>query len=81
LRAKVADPRLHRKIALEGHRFPPQEALQAGLVDVLVSGGTQAVLEKAIELAQLKAPLAKTGVYGVVKVVHMIFFSCPVAET
>jgi enoyl-CoA hydratase/carnithine racemase len=68
LRAKIGDLRLHRKIALEGHRFPPQEALEAGLVDELVSGDTQAVLEKAIEVAELKAPLAKTGVFGLVKV-------------
>jgi enoyl-CoA hydratase/carnithine racemase len=36
---------------LEGHRFTPPEALNAGIVDHIVSGNTAAVLAKAEELA------------------------------
>jgi enoyl-CoA hydratase/carnithine racemase len=68
LRTKVGDPLLHRKIALEGHQFSPKEALEAGLMDAVVSGGTEAVIEKAMEIAESKAPLAKTGVFGLIKV-------------
>ncbi|TFY65103.1 hypothetical protein EVJ58_g2194 [Rhodofomes roseus] len=45
-RAKVSDNRVLRKIALEGHRFTPAEALDAGLVDHLVKGDTAAVIAK-----------------------------------
>jgi len=67
LRAKVSDPKLHRKIALEGHRFSPKEALEAGFVDHLVQGNTAAVLAKAEEVAESVSPLAKEGVWGVIK--------------
>ena len=50
LRAKWGDHRLHRKIALEGHRFTPAEALDAGIVDYVVAGGTREVLAKAEEV-------------------------------
>jgi enoyl-CoA hydratase/carnithine racemase len=68
MRAKVGDARIQRKIALEGHRFTPQEALNAGLVDHLVSGDTEAVLEKAVVVARVVAPLAKSGVWGAIRV-------------
>lgn len=42
---------MRRKIALEGYRFTPPEALNAGIVDHIVSGNTAAVLAKAEELA------------------------------
>jgi enoyl-CoA hydratase/carnithine racemase len=42
---------VRRKIALEGHRFTPKEALDAGIVDLLAPGNTAAVLAKAEELA------------------------------
>ncbi|KIY43795.1 ClpP/crotonase [Fistulina hepatica ATCC 64428] len=67
LRAKVGDGILHRKIALEGHRFTPREALEAGLVDHIVVGNTEAVLAKAEEVADAVAPNAKTGVWGMIK--------------
>lgn len=51
LTAKIGDAQVRRKIALEGHRFTPPEALNAGIVDHIVSGNTAAVLAKAEELA------------------------------
>lgn len=64
-RAKVS---VVRKFALEGHRFTPPEALDAGLVDEIVAGGTQGVLKRAQEIAHEKAPKARQGVWGVIKV-------------
>jgi Delta3-Delta2-enoyl-CoA isomerase len=80
LRTKVGDPLVHRKIALEGHRFSPKEALEYGLVDEVVSGGTEALLEKAIQIAESKAPMAKTGVFGLIKVLLLNFVSSPDAD-
>jgi len=67
MRAKLPDARLHRKIALEGHRFTPPEALAAGMVDHIVNGGTEAILAKAEELANSVGPLAQGGVWGLIK--------------
>jgi len=58
---------LHRKIALEGHRFTPREALAAGLVDHIVEGKTADVLKKAEEVADGVGAKARTGVWGVIK--------------
>ncbi|THH27412.1 hypothetical protein EUX98_g6771 [Antrodiella citrinella] len=58
---------LPRKIFLEGHRFTPSEALDAGLVDHLVSGGTDVVLAKSQELADSLEHLAQLGSYGLAK--------------
>ena len=69
LRAKVGDANLHRKIALEGHRFTPKAALAAGLVDHIVPGNSaEAVLHKARELAESVDHLAKGGAWGLIKV-------------
>ena len=64
-RAKVSGI---RSFALEGHRFTPPEARDAGLVDEIVSGGTQGVLKRAREIAEEKAPKAREGVWGMIKV-------------
>ncbi|TCD63572.1 hypothetical protein EIP91_005211 [Steccherinum ochraceum] len=66
-RTKYPDGHLHRKVFLEGHRFTPSEALEAGLVDHIVSGNTDAVLAKAEELASSLEHLAQLGGYGVMK--------------
>jgi len=66
-RAKIGDHRLHRKIALEGHRFTPKEALAAGLVDHLVTGNTADILAKAEQLADDVSVNAKEGVWGLIK--------------
>ena len=69
LRVKVGDANLHRKIALEGHRFTPKEALAAGLVDRIVPGDSaEAVFGVARELAESVDPLAKSGAWGLIKV-------------
>ena len=69
LRVKITDANLHRKVALEGHRFTPKEALAAGLVDHIVPGDSaEAVLQKARELAESVDSLAKGGVWGLIKV-------------
>ncbi|KZT07695.1 ClpP/crotonase [Laetiporus sulphureus 93-53] len=67
VRAKVLDARLQRKIALEGHRFTPQEALEAGLVDHIVKGDTEAVIAKACEVADSVSALANSGAWGLIK--------------
>ncbi|KAI0291910.1 ClpP/crotonase-like domain-containing protein [Multifurca ochricompacta] len=67
VRAKVSGL-VARKFALEGHRFTPPEARDAGLVDEIVPGGTQGVLKRAQEIAQENAPKAREGVWGVIKV-------------
>lgn len=64
-RAKVSD---FRRFALEGHRFTPPEARDAGLIDEVVSGGTLSVLKRARDIAEEKAPKAREGVWGVIKV-------------
>jgi len=66
-RAKLGEHRLLRKVALEGHRFTPSEALSDGILDGMVKGGTKEVLEKAIEIADAKGNLAKEGVWGLIK--------------
>jgi enoyl-CoA hydratase/carnithine racemase len=68
MRAKVGDGRLQLKIALEGHRFTPQEALDAGLVDHIVAGNTETVLARAVSLADGVGPIANQGVWGIIKV-------------
>ncbi|THH18131.1 hypothetical protein EW146_g2808 [Bondarzewia mesenterica] len=64
---KVPRSTIQRKVALEGHRFTPQEAVDAELVDELVSGGTEDILRRAIDLAQAKTGLASKGVWGLIK--------------
>ena len=69
LRAKVRDANLQRKIALEGHKFTPQEALAAGLLDRIVPGDSaEAVLHVARELAESVDTLARGGTWGLIKV-------------
>jgi len=67
LRAKVGDLRIQRKIALEGARFTPAEALKAGLLDYIVPGNTEDMINKATEMAGTVSGLAKGGVWGVIK--------------
>jgi len=67
MRCKVPDPRTVRKIALEGHRFTPAEALSAGLVDYTVAGGTEGVLAKAQEVAESVQSYPKMGSWGTIK--------------
>lgn len=66
---KVGDANLRRRIALEGCRFTPNEALAVGLVDHIVTGDSaEAVLHKARELAESVDSLAKGGAWGLIKV-------------
>ncbi|KAF8969252.1 ClpP/crotonase-like domain-containing protein [Flammula alnicola] len=67
LSAKIGDHRLHRKIALEGHRFTPAEALQDGILDYIVKGKTADVLAKAEEIADKFSGNASMGVWGLIK--------------
>jgi enoyl-CoA hydratase/carnithine racemase len=59
LNAKVGSPAVRRRVALEGHRFTPSEALKVGMVDRLanltgasVGNGTEKVLEEAMKFAK-----------------------------
>ncbi|KAF5392259.1 hypothetical protein D9757_001511 [Collybiopsis confluens] len=67
IRQKFGSGTLQRKIALEGHRFTPQEALEAGIVDAIVNGDTAAVLARAEEVADQWAVNAQSGVWGSIK--------------
>ncbi|THG95234.1 hypothetical protein EW026_g6383 [Hermanssonia centrifuga] len=66
-RAKVTDATILRKIALEGHRFTPKEAVQWGLIDHIASGDTEGVLSKAQEVAEAVGGQAKAGAYGLIR--------------
>ena len=57
-----------RKIVLEGHRFTPSELLDAGLVDEIIDGGSEAVLARACEIAEQWSGNARAGVWGVIRV-------------
>jgi len=67
IKAKCSDPKVIRKICVEGHRFTPPELLEAGLVDEVVNGSTETVLEKALELGNRWSENAKAGVWGLIK--------------
>lgn len=67
LRAKIPSPQTLRKTLLEGHRFTPAEAIEAGLVDGAVTGGTDAILEKSQALATRVGALSKTGTWGLLR--------------
>lgn len=75
LNTKVDSPAVRRRVALEGHRFTPLEALEAGMIDRLanltgtnVGKGTEKVLEEAIKLANDVKGLASQNVWGAIKV-------------
>ncbi|EKM57765.1 uncharacterized protein PHACADRAFT_139039 [Phanerochaete carnosa HHB-10118-sp] len=67
VQAKVTDAQTVRKIALEGYRFTPQEALKCGLVDHIVQGDTEAVLHKAQEVATIVGAQAQSGAWGIIR--------------
>jgi len=67
LKDKVTDHITRRKVALEGARFTPPEALQAGLVDYIVNGKTDDILAKATQLGSTVGGLAQGGVWGLIK--------------
>ena len=60
---------MHRKLALEGHRFTPAEALEMGLVDHLVKGKTADIVAKAEEIADSVSINASQGAWGLIKVI------------
>jgi len=67
MRAKISSPNIQRKVLLEGYRFTPAEAIQGGFLDEAVTGGTEAVLEKAQALAERVGHLPKTGTWGLLR--------------
>ena len=68
IKDKVYDPRVQRKIGLEGHRFTGPEAMQAGFVDAIASGDTEDVIKKAQELGEAVGSNAALGVWGLIRV-------------
>ncbi|KAF8580264.1 ClpP/crotonase [Ramaria rubella] len=67
LRTKSPNPTILRKLVQEGHRWTPQELLAEQMVDEIVDGGNEVVLERALALAERCSDYAKTGVYGLIK--------------
>jgi enoyl-CoA hydratase/carnithine racemase len=67
-RAKVADARALRAVALEGARLTPQRAHALGVVDEVGGQKTEEVLARAVVLAKGAAPGARSGVWGLIKV-------------
>jgi enoyl-CoA hydratase/carnithine racemase len=67
-RAKVADARALRAVALEGARLTPQRAHALGVVDEVGGQKTEEVLARAVGLAKGAAPGARSGVWGLIKV-------------
>ena len=68
VQAKVTDAQTARKIALEGHRFSPEEAYKGGVIDFLVQGDTAAVLAKAEEVGMTVGAQAQGGAWGLIRV-------------
>ncbi|KAL7926383.1 ClpP/crotonase-like domain-containing protein [Trichoderma austrokoningii] len=64
-RAKLPSNALFRKVALEGHRFTGQEAVDEGVADALAPGGLEDALRFVAERQLLEKP--KKGVYGTIK--------------
>ena len=80
LRAKFGDHRLHRKVALEGHRFVPSEALKDGILDAVVAGNTADVLAAAEKIADRISTNAGAGVWGLIKVCCCCFSSAEIPQ-
>jgi enoyl-CoA hydratase/carnithine racemase len=64
-RAKLPSNAVFRKVALEGHRFTGQEAVDDGVADALAPGGVDDALKFIAERKLLEKP--KAGVYGTIK--------------
>ncbi|KAK1238104.1 hypothetical protein MKX08_002683 [Trichoderma sp. CBMAI-0020] len=64
-RAKLPSNALFRKVALEGHRFTGQEAVDEGIADALAPGGLEDALKFVADRQLLEKP--KKGVYGTIK--------------
>ncbi|KAK1222834.1 hypothetical protein PQX77_014256 [Marasmius sp. AFHP31] len=67
LLSRFGSGQLQRQIALEGHRFTPPEALKLGIVDYIVPGNTQDVLNKAEQVAAQWESNAQGGAWGLIK--------------
>lgn len=66
LNYKLGSPKLVREVVLEGKRFTSKELFDQGVIDILAEDGA-GVLKAARALAAEKAPLAKSGVFGLMK--------------
>ncbi|KAH6723249.1 ClpP/crotonase-like domain-containing protein [Leptodontidium sp. MPI-SDFR-AT-0119] len=58
-------PQIARKMLLEAHRWTGKEALKDGVVDAIATPDT--MLQVALDLANMWAPKARMGVYGVLR--------------
>ena len=68
-KGKITDAAVLRKVALEGARITPQEALKDNLIDAIApSGSTADVLAKAQEIAASVSDRAKPGAWGLIRV-------------
>lgn len=64
LRMKLA-PQVARKMLLEGHKWPGQEAFKDGIVDGIAE--PDKMFKTAMTLAERVSPKAKAGVYGLLR--------------
>lgn len=59
-----------RKVMLTAHQFTGPEALDAGIVDEIVHGDSEAVISRAIEIAQANIKHSASGVS------YILFLEC-----
>lgn len=74
LNKKIGDQTVLRKVALEGHRFTPSELSKAGLVDTVVDGSTEVLLQVASSIAERWSVNATNGAWGVIKAFFIPFY-------
>lgn len=67
LNYKLPSSKIVREVCLEAKRFTGKELRDAGVVDILAENGV-GVLKAARDLAAQREGLAKTGVWGLMKV-------------
>jgi len=68
LNYKLPSNKILREVVLEARRYTVKDLVELGLVDVVAKEATgPAILDAARELAMERAPLAKTGAWGLIK--------------
>lgn len=66
MKAKLTPGVIH-KVMLTAHRFDAPQALEAGIIDEVVTGDGRAVIERASEIAKANMEFSSTGVMSMMK--------------